>query len=98
MVAKIKVVGHFDSVDRDEYEALVEMYEQWAWTLDESSEWDRAKCDMGEMTVDELATTFESWGEVLEADERRELEMLAVGEMTELERGRSCWYEVTAVA
>lgn len=50
------------------------------------------------MTVTRLSELLHIWGEELDGDEVRELEALRVGDQTEFDRGRGCWYEILAVA
>jgi hypothetical protein len=95
MAKQIKVVAGFEGNDDDFYGSLAaEQAELGEWTVEGNG----AKCDMGVMAVEKLAALFEGWGDELDGDEMDELNDLAVGEQTEIERGRGCWYEIEAVA
>lgn len=91
MSERVHVLGIFDDMDTESAEAMAEDYTQYKWSIEEGS----VECDFGEMTVDELVKTFESFDDEMDDDDLLTIEDLELGDSFEIDRGRGLTYVIT---
>ena len=96
MEKKFSFVSGAEDCDSDMFEGLKEEWgELYKVEYDGSS---IVRIVMGEKTLAEFEEAITVWGDELDDFETAEMEKLAVGEETELVRGRDGWYEVKRTA